>query len=1734
MTSSDADSNAPQQVVFIDSNVPDIADLLSGLAPGEVAFVIDPTSDGVQQIASILAANNLTNLSSISIVGHGDAGAIDLGSTVLNDGDLSSHAAALSQIGAALAPGGDLQLYSCNTAGGTAGQQFIADLSSYVGGAPVAASTQDIGQTASGENWTLDALASPAASQSGSTAATPTAKVANPFTAAAEAQFSGTLSVPTSEVWVIGSAAADENIIEDSDDTGTGVASAPSDIPPTGGNQFSDLFTPTSSNNPSAANKIDKLDMIRLDTQDQKYFIGSQSETSSPTELLEGSLSSVLGNPTGTPTYTTLWTDTSASRQSNELTGIALDPASQQVFFVDGTSFYKNSYSGSTGTVTTLDNTATVPIEGLALDLPDHVAYFISSHQVNTTTTTKNGVVFPTQSPPSPLTSQDHVHHNVTQTNSIYETSGTTFSASSTSVSIQKLMDVSNTLGAMAALGTPGFTVYSKPGETAAERAADPLNGKIFFTTQTLGGTHPAEGGIFELDPSTQTITTLFRQDGVHGPTGTLTSLQIDYATNEYYVTVINSGGTGGTIWVGSLSGGTPTQFESLASQPDDPTPLDLSVDAAPTLSITATNPTFTESSLNPASSHNTPVGLITGATAGDADNTVVVRATVSIGGFFAGDQLSFTNNNNITGSYNSSSGVLTFTGTDTFADYQTALQSVQFTSTSDNPTDYGSDTTRTLSWAVNDGLLNSAAQTETVTVVGVNDPPSLSVAATAGFLEEGGAATLSSAASVTDPDDLDLKSATVAIVGGTFANDGDLLAADGINNGTFNNISVSYNSATETLTLTGTDTLAHYQFLLDRVTFNAGENPTNFGANTTRTLTWTLQDPSGTALGGVDTTSVTTTLNVTKVNDPPTLALSASTVSWTEETAATTLSPTVSITDADSLDLVSATVSITGGAFTGDSLLAAGQTSGVVIAGTNITPIFAGNGVITFTGSDTLADYQQALELVTFSGGENPTDFGSDPTRTLTWTLNDGGGTANGGSQIGTATSTISVTSVNDPPTLSNVATTASFTEEGGQVTLSPSATVTDVDDVNLSSATVKITGGTFAGDGDRLAVNGVSGGTIAIGSNTVTISYNSTTETLTLTGTDTLAHYQTLLDEVSFNAGENPTNFGADTTRTLTWQVQDPSGTANGGSDTSAISTTTLSVINVNDPPTLSGTANATFTEKGAAVTLSGAAAVADPDDQSLVSATVALTGGTFANDGDQLTFSTAGTSIAASYNSTTEVLTLTGSDSLAHYQSVLDSVTFNNTSLNPTSYGSDPTRTVVWTLNDGSGSNNLGTATSTINVTAVNDPPTLSNVASGVSAAPSATVTLSNAVSVTDPDSLDLVAATVSITGGTFAGDHDTLAAIPVGNITVSYDSTTETLHLTGSDTLAHYQSVLDTVTFNTSAADPTNAGADPTRTISWVLNDGSGSFNQSTPQLTTVTLQQGPLVGPAATATWTEEGPATTLSPSVALSDTNGTTLVSATVALTGGTFTGDNDQLLVFDTSAGAAFTSGVYTGLDITYSYNSSTETLTLSGADTLADYQHVLDHVEFSSGENPTNFGADPARTVTWTVNDGAASHSSASATSTISVINVNDAPTVTNVVSVAQYTQGPTPAVLEGNATVVDVDDLDLKGVTVAITSGGFTGDTLGFSTTGTSISASYNASTETLTLSGTDTLAHYQSVIDSITFNSTSSNPTNYGSDLTRTLTWTVQDPSGTANGGQDTETFTTTVSITPRSE
>lgn len=97
--------------------------------------------------------------------------------------------------------------------------------------------------------------------------------------------------------------------------------------------------------------------------------------------------------------------------------------------------------------------------------------------------------------------------------------------------------------------------------------------------------------------------------------------------------------------------------------------------------------------------------------TVADADNTTQSGATVRIIGFDASeDRLTFVNQNGISGSYNTGTGILTLTGTTTLANYQTALRSVRY---QDIDAIDAFDGTRTIQFTVTDA---SSATGNTIT----------------------------------------------------------------------------------------------------------------------------------------------------------------------------------------------------------------------------------------------------------------------------------------------------------------------------------------------------------------------------------------------------------------------------------------------------------------------------------------------------------------------------------------------------------------------------------------------------------------------------------------------------------------------------------------------------------------------------------------------------------------------------------------------------------------------------------------------------------------------------------------------------------------------------------------------------------------------------------------------------------------------------------------------------------
>ena len=106
-----------------------------------------------------------------------------------------------------------------------------------------------------------------------------------------------------------------------------------------------------------------------------------------------------------------------------------------------------------------------------------------------------------------------------------------------------------------------------------------------------------------------------------------------------------------------------------------------------------------------------------------DSANMVEANITISANYIEGEDVLSFTPSGNITGIWDAPSATLTLSGTDTIAIYQTALRSVTFESSSDNPGAMGG-LSRTISFDVDDGLSTSTVVTSTVNITAVNDAP--------------------------------------------------------------------------------------------------------------------------------------------------------------------------------------------------------------------------------------------------------------------------------------------------------------------------------------------------------------------------------------------------------------------------------------------------------------------------------------------------------------------------------------------------------------------------------------------------------------------------------------------------------------------------------------------------------------------------------------------------------------------------------------------------------------------------------------------------------------------------------------------------------------------------------------------------------------------------------------------------------------------------------------------------
>ncbi|UFZ08664.1 VCBS domain-containing protein [Bradyrhizobium ontarionense] len=418
----------------------------------------------------------------------------------------------------------------------------------------------------------------------------------------------------------------------------------------------------------------------------------------------------------------------------------------------------------------------------------------------------------------------------------------------------------------------------------------------------------------------------------------------------------------------------------------------------------------------------------------------------------------------------------------------------------------------------------------------------------------------------LTDDDSATLLQATVKI-SGHFEPGKDTLSFTGTPS-----IEGSFDAGTGTLTLRAVPghapSLADFQAALRTVSYTyAGDAP----STSPRTLTITVQDPDGTAHGGHDLASDSITLTVTGVNDAPTLTLGEVSFVAAEQTA-TAVAPRLSLSDVDSTTLDHASIRITGNYLHGEDVLSFVDTARIHGA---FDPV---SGTLTLTAhagqSPTVADFEAALRSVAYTDtSDNPSPL----PRTLTITVQDVDGTANGGHDTTVRTVTLTVTPVNDPPAITGETDPAAVAELSdahaqllGPITGTLSASDRDIGDVLTghvaASATVSYSAGALPAGVDLDALRDAAAisfdsatTTISGGANTLTWTYHPAAANL-----DWLASGETL---------------------TITYLADVTDGTAGVGSQP-----LTITITGTNDAPTIGAAQTAASVTQDVAVDAQG----------------------------------------------------------------------------------------------------------------------------------------------------------------------------------------------------------------------------------------------------------------------------------------------------------------------------------------------------------------------------------------------------------------------------------------------------------------------------------------------------------------------------------------------------------------
>ncbi len=594
------------------------------------------------------------------------------------------------------------------------------------------------------------------------------------------------------------------------------------------------------------------------------------------------------------------------------------------------------------------------------------------------------------------------------------------------------------------------------------------------------------------------------------------------------------------------------------------------------------------------------------------------------------------------------------------------------------------------------------------------------------------------------------------------------------------------------------------------------------------------------------------------------------------------------------------------------------------------------------------------------------------------------------------TANVLVTVVGVNDPPVLdldetsAALTTTIAFVEDAGSVRIAPNGRITDPD-TNIASATLRIEGA-LDGAAERLIAQTNLG---AIG-----VTWDAANHLLTLAGSAPPADYTSVLRGIAYT---NTAESNDTSSRRVRVQAVDTAG-----APTAALANV-ITIQRVDDALRITPSVAVTDTvESSPPAVVDAGIVVSDQDSPTLNSGalTVSVASGTtfdqlsVFNDGVVQTTGPVvvnGVNIGSVAGLGTPQLrfSFNANATPANVTILARHVAYRRLPGLPPDFVN-----IVWTGRS-TPTGALGSATIRMNIVEINDPPTLG--VGTIVVNEDQAVNIQPLLTFGDPE-LEIQGGNadfaIQVSSGTLvmAGLADSVAGPTVARTAAPI----ATLNNDAAWSLTYTPpaNASGIVTFTFRLADLGVAPAPEQVVLIERLVDIVDA-----PDAPELDLDPANSASSDITVAYNEQAAAVLLAPNAALTDPDSTQMSSAVVAITA-PMAGSVEQLTV--TPVGL-----------ITQAFDGATGTLTLSGAETIANYQATLRTVRYA---NSSDAPLTP-RLITWVVRDESNTPST-TRTATVNITPVNDAPALVISSSTLTVIEGAGATQVDPAATVTDAD--------------------------------------------------------------------------------------------------------------